>query len=215
MSEPAWWSVVGDRLGVSSGSLAGLRREMAGAGIWNDELLAYLRRLRGQARTAVVSNAWPHVRAGLREARLEDVVEEVVLSCEVGCAKPDPHTCLLALQRLGVVPEDALLVDDVAGHVAAAESAGLTGHLHLTSADTITQIERFLAGRGRTLPGRGGRAVAVEDFRFVLVPGGGRPVGVQDQGPSPPVDDNLVMKEAEQDAVFDAGFVNIPAGCRR
>ena len=96
---------------------------MAGAGIWNEELLAYLRRLRGQARTAIVSNAWPRVRAGLREARLEDVVEEVVLSCEAGCARPGPRLCLLAPGRLGVVPGDALLADDVAGHVAAAGPA--------------------------------------------------------------------------------------------
>jgi hypothetical protein len=34
---------------------------MAHADSWNDELLAYLRRLRGHARTAVVSNATLHV----------------------------------------------------------------------------------------------------------------------------------------------------------
>ncbi len=195
MSEPAWWSVVGDRLGVSSGSLAGLRREMAGAGIWNDELLAYLRRLRGQARTAVVSNAWPHVRAGLRETCLEDVVAEVVLSCEVGWARPGPRICLLALGRLGVVPGDALLADDAAGHLAAARLAGLAGRLRLASAGTITQIGCFLAGRA--LPGRGGRAVAVQDFGFVRVPCGGGAVRVQDQGPAPPVDDNLMVKPAK------------------
>ena len=194
MSEPSWWGVVGERLDVSSDSLAELRREMASAGIWNDELLAYLRRLRGHARTAVVSNAWPHVRTLLREARLEDVVDEVVLSCEVGCAKPDPRIYLLALERLRVMPEDALLVDDVPGHVAAAESAGLTGHLHVTSADTITQIERFLAG---ALPGLGGRAVAVQHLRLVRVPRGGGAVGVQDQGPAPPVDHHLVVEPAQ------------------
>ena len=152
MTEPAWWTVVGDRLGVSSDSLAELRRDTACAGTWNDELLAYLRRLRSQARTAVVSNAWPHVRTSLREAGLENAVDEVVLSCEVGCAKPDPRIFLLALWRLGAVPEDALLVDDVASHVAAAEMAGLTGHLHLTSAGTIAQIERFLGSEHRPTP---------------------------------------------------------------
>jgi putative hydrolase of the HAD superfamily len=206
MTEPAWWTVVGDRLGVSSDSLAELRRDTACAGTWNGELLAYLRRLRGQARTAVVSNAWPHVRTGLREAGLEDAVDEVLLSCEVGCAKPDPRIFLLALRRLGAAPEDALLVDDVASHVAAAESAGLTGYLHLTSAGTITRIERFLssgapadpvaAARGRALPGEGGRTVAVQDLGLAGVPHGGGPVGVQDQRPAPFVDHDLVV-EAE------------------
>jgi hypothetical protein len=36
----------------------------------------------------------------------------------------------------------------------------------------------------------------VEDFGFVWVPRTGGPVGVQDQRPAPPVDDNLVVEPA-------------------
>jgi hypothetical protein len=39
----------------------------------------------------------------------------------------------------------------------------------------------------------------------VLVPGGGGAVGVQDDGPAPLVDDDLVVEEAGQGAVVDAG----------
>ena len=46
-------------------------------------------------------------------------------------------------------------------------------------------------------PGRTGWAVAVEDLRLVGVPGGGGAVGVQDQGPAPPVDHDLVVEPAE------------------
>src|SRR5205807_7026488 len=48
-------------------------------------------------------------------------------------------------------------------------------------------------GPGR-LPGPGGWSVAVQGLGFVLVPRGGRPVGVQDQGPAPAVDDDLVVE---------------------
>jgi hypothetical protein len=41
----------------------------------------------------------------------------------------------------------------------------------------------------------------VQHLGLVVVPGGGGAVGVQDQGPAPAVDHNLVMEEAEQDAV--------------
>src|SRR6266536_3404128 len=54
-------------------------------------------------------------------------------------------------------------------------------------------------------PGADGRAVAVDDLGLVLVPGGRGAVGVQDHGPAPLVNNNLVMKEAKQGAVFDAG----------
>src|SRR6185437_13342137 len=40
---------------------------------------------------------------------------------------------------------------------------------------------------------------------LVLVPRGGRPVGVDDQGPAPAVDRDLVMEPAQKNAVPDAG----------
>src|SRR5579859_1131303 len=55
------------------------------------------------------------------------------------------------------------------------------------------------------LPGSGGRAVAVQDLGPVGVPRGGGAVRVQDEGPAPAVDDDLVVEEAQKNAVFDAG----------
>ena len=59
------------------------------------------------------------------------------------------------------------------------------------------------------LPGAGGWSVAVEDLGLVLVPGAGRPVRVQDQGPAPAVDHDLVVEAAEQYAVCGAGLAAI------
>ena len=52
------------------------------------------------------------------------------------------------------------------------------------------------------LPGAGGWSVAVQHLGLVLVPGRGGPVGVDDQGPAPAVDDDLVVEGAQQDAVL-------------
>src|ERR1700691_1902402 len=60
--------------------------------------------------------------------------------------------------------------------------------------------------RAGVLPGAGGWAVAVDDLGLVPVPCGGGAVGVQDEGPAHPVDHDLVVVAAEQDAVFEAGF---------
>jgi putative hydrolase of the HAD superfamily len=144
-SEPEWWTVVAARLGMEPELVAALRADLAAAGKWDEELLAVIRRLRGGPRTAIVSNAWPHVRARLAEARLEEVTDEIVLSCEVGYAKPSPDIYRLTLDRLEVAPEHALLIDDTPSHILAAESAGLHGHRHQDAAATTAAIERFLA----------------------------------------------------------------------
>jgi len=52
------------------------------------------------------------------------------------------------------------------------------------------------------LPGSGGWSVAVQHLGLVLVPGARRPVRVDDQGPAPAVDHDLVVEGAEQDAVL-------------
>jgi putative hydrolase of the HAD superfamily len=145
VTEPAWWQVVAARLGIGPAPLARLREDIAAAGTWDEQLLAALRDLRGNARTAIVSNGWPHVRARLADAQLDDVTDDIVLSCEVGYAKPSLEIYRLALERLNVRPERALLIDDTSGHVAAAESAGLRGHRHECAAATIAVVERFLA----------------------------------------------------------------------
>jgi FMN phosphatase YigB (HAD superfamily) len=50
----------------------------------------------------------------------------VALSCEVGCAKPDPRIFRSALERLGALPEDAVMVgDDLLADVAGALSVGM------------------------------------------------------------------------------------------
>jgi putative hydrolase of the HAD superfamily len=143
--EDDWWNVVASRLGVGADLLNGLRREIASAGAWDEELLAFLGSVRGQTRVAIVSNAWPHLRARLVREHVEEVADEVVLSCDVGCAKPDTRIYKLALGRLSVTPGQALLVDDTREHVAAAIAIGLCGHVYTGRTAAMAAIDAFLA----------------------------------------------------------------------
>ena len=63
--------------------------------------------------------------------------------------------------------------------------------------------------RGGALTRPGGRSVAVQHFGLVLVPRGRRPVRVDDQGPAPAVDDDLVVERAQQHAVLDGGLAAV------
>jgi putative hydrolase of the HAD superfamily len=145
VSEPAWWDIVAARLHAGPGLLAELRQDLASREVWDQALVALLRRLRGHAKTAIVSNAWPGTRARISQAAMLDIADQVVLSCEVGYAKPDPRIYHAALRQLAASPSSALFIDDTPGHVTAAEALGMTGHLHTSTASTITRIEDFLA----------------------------------------------------------------------
>jgi putative hydrolase of the HAD superfamily len=75
---------------------------------------------------AVVAN-WDHgLHDHLRTHRLADRFAAVVVSAELGAAKPDPAPFRTALERLGIEPERAVHVGDSDEHDrAGAEGAGL------------------------------------------------------------------------------------------
>src|SRR5215211_37998 len=77
-------------------------------------LLDFLEEARGRGlKTALVTNApEKNVEAILLALGLGEFFDEVVLSDEVGPVKPDPAPYEAALERLGLVPEEALAFED-------------------------------------------------------------------------------------------------------
>jgi putative hydrolase of the HAD superfamily len=74
---------------------------------------------------ALVSNCADTTRPMLAAQGLLALADVVILSCEVGVAKPDPGIYLIALQELGVLAGDAVMLDDQPGYCAGAESVGV------------------------------------------------------------------------------------------
>ncbi len=80
----------------------------------------------GGLRTAILSNGVPEIMARVaRERPLGEVFDAVIVSCEVGCAKPDRAIFALTLERLGVSAAESLFVDDRLENVEAARQYGL------------------------------------------------------------------------------------------
>jgi putative hydrolase of the HAD superfamily len=91
------------------------------------EVPAALARLRAAgARLAVVSNWDISLHDVLERTDLRRLVDAVVISAELGVAKPDPAIFRAALERLGVPADGALHVGDSVEHdVAGARAAGI------------------------------------------------------------------------------------------
>jgi putative hydrolase of the HAD superfamily len=100
--------------------------------------------LRPALRTGILSNSAPGARE--REARwgFEDLTDDLVYSHEVGLLKPDPRIFELAATRLGVQPEEIVFLDDQPGHVEAARAAGWQAVHHVSTPDSIREIEGLL-----------------------------------------------------------------------
>ncbi|GAA3112344.1 HAD family phosphatase [Streptomyces rectiviolaceus] len=148
VSEDVWWDTVRERLRTGPDVIAELRRDLAARETWEEALVACLRglRMRGVP-TAVVSNTWPGLRERMSDGGLVDIADHLVLSCEVGCAKPDRRIYEIALRLLGIEPARALFIDDVPRNVAAARVLGMAGHVHTGTVETLARIEEFTDSR--------------------------------------------------------------------
>ena len=111
-------------------------------------------RLRGRIPLALASNSSSDiVRTALATARLSDAFDAIVTADDVAAGKPAPDIYLLACERLGVRPEDALALEDTASGIAAAKAAGLAciavpqfAETDVSAADrTIDSLEELLA----------------------------------------------------------------------
>jgi putative hydrolase of the HAD superfamily len=91
------------------------------------EVPGVLARLRARgARLAVVSNWDVSLHDVLERTQLRPLVDAVVISAELGVAKPDPAIFNAALERLGAVAGDALHVgDSIEADVEGARAAGI------------------------------------------------------------------------------------------
>jgi putative hydrolase of the HAD superfamily len=101
-------------------------------------------------RTAIVSNCSYEAGAVVHQLGLDRMVDELVLSCQVGVAKPQPAIFEVALARLGVPPESALFVDDRAENVESARRLGLQALLitrgdAAASPDSLRDLTPLLA----------------------------------------------------------------------
>lgn len=100
-------------------------------------------RARGVPVALVTNSLGDDCYRGYDLAALADVV---VVSSEVGVRKPSRRIYQIACDRLGVAPEECVLVDDLAHNLAGAARLGIRGLHHVDSAATIAELDRLFGG---------------------------------------------------------------------
>jgi putative hydrolase of the HAD superfamily len=114
-----------------------------------------LARLRaGGARLAVVSNWDVSLHDVLERTELRPLVDAVVISAELGVAKPAPEIFRAALRRLGATAGEALHVgDDLEVDVAGARAAGVAAVLVARDGQPVPDGVCAIASLAELVPG--------------------------------------------------------------
>ena len=113
---------------------------------FNDELIEYIRSdINPKLKTAVLSNAASaYLRNILESRQLEPLFDTVVISSEIGAAKPDKEIFSYALEKLGVKAQDVVFVDDNPKYVEAAEKLGINGVVYKNFEQFKRDVEALL-----------------------------------------------------------------------
>jgi putative hydrolase of the HAD superfamily len=136
VSEDEWWDTIAQRIGTSLRDVQVLRADLSQREAFDAELLQVVRDLRPIARQAIVSNSWGGTRERLRVSGVDHLFDEIVISAEVGAAKPAREIYQTAWERLRLPPSSCLLIDDTIENVAAAAALGMTGYVHRSASQT-------------------------------------------------------------------------------
>jgi HAD superfamily hydrolase (TIGR01509 family) len=139
------WQAAGASLSVAPPDIPLLKRQFWSADDLNDELVSFIRALRPRYKVGLLSNAWDDLRDMLiHRWQIADLFDELIISAEVHDAKPNASIYRLALQRLGALPAEAVLIDDVLDNVEGARAVGLNAIQYQSNPQLFDELRSLL-----------------------------------------------------------------------
>nr|HID13048.1 HAD family phosphatase [Anaerolineae bacterium] len=146
---------IADRLGLPDAEAAlHFVREFYTGDRFNPEVVAAARALRDRYKVGLLTNAFPGQDGMIRERFGLDVYAEFdvyVNSAYVGLRKPDPAIFHLTLEQLGVVPQQAIFLDDGLRNVDSARELGIHAIQFVDPSTSLAELEALL---GHSVVGR-------------------------------------------------------------
>jgi epoxide hydrolase-like predicted phosphatase len=145
ITETQHWQNVARSLNQPDSEVERLRTEFFAGDRIDLELVDLIRSLRPAIKVGLISNAWSELRAYIEEQNFADAFDDMVISAEVGFAKPDPRIYQAALQNLQVLPAESVFLDDMLKNVEAARKIGMHA-IHFVQPDqAIAELKALLA----------------------------------------------------------------------
>lgn len=142
--EQEHWAWINQALGLPKEAADQITARFFAGDRRDDLLLDFLRTLRPGCKVCLISNAWSGLRAMIAGQGFADVFDEMIISSEVGLVKPEAAIYQLALQRLGVEPQEAVFLDDMPANIEAARKLGLQTIHFVPAQEPLEELKRLL-----------------------------------------------------------------------
>jgi len=111
----------------------------------NSVLIDLIKQHQQNYKFGILSNAMSNLRELMTDSwRIIDLFDEIVNSSEEGIMKPDLRIYNLALDKLDVMPNEAIFIDDMPENITAANELGIHGIRFEKNPQTINEINKLL-----------------------------------------------------------------------
>lgn len=144
ISEEQHWQIIACSLDLPEDRVQYLRTEFFAGDRLDLELVDLMRSLRPAIRVGLISNAWTGMRSWIIAQKFEDAFDDMVISAEIGIAKPDARIYQAAMQNLQVLPNESVFLDDTLKNVEAAQNIGMHAIHFLQPGLAIEQLNTLM-----------------------------------------------------------------------
>lgn len=137
----SFWDATGDKYGLSP---MDFMADFFKGDIIDYDLVQEIRKLRSRYKTGLLSNAFSDMRFWMKEWKIEDAFDQILISAEVKLMKPDPAIYSLAINQLGVKAQETIFIDDAAANIEGAKQAGMQGIQFISRDQTLADLQAIL-----------------------------------------------------------------------
>jgi epoxide hydrolase-like predicted phosphatase len=145
ISEDQHWQNVARSLDLPEDRVEYLRTEFFAGDRLDLELVDLMRSLRPAIRVGLISNAWNGMRDWITKQNFADAFDDMVISAEIGIAKPDVRIYQAAMQNLHVIPPESVFLDDTLRNVEAARNIGMHAIHFVQPGQAVAELKTLLA----------------------------------------------------------------------
>ena len=143
ITEEEHWQNVMKALKLPVAEYERVRDEFFAGDVIDHGILDFLRSIKPKYKTGLISNAWSALRDYIVREKFDDAFDNIIISAEVGVAKPSARIYQVALEQLGVSPNEAVFVDDFIDNIEACEKLGMKG-VHFKDSESAIKLVKAL-----------------------------------------------------------------------
>jgi putative hydrolase of the HAD superfamily len=132
-------------LGLPPGTFPEFGDEFWAGDSLDRQLVDFIKSLRGDYKTVLLSNAWDDLREMLiNQWEIEGIFDQIFISAELKTYKPDPDIFQIVIESLEQDPTEMIFIDDFAENIVAAREAGINAVQFKNREQTLADLAEYL-----------------------------------------------------------------------